>query len=369
MFADAAEAYLQDKGSQMREARESGSETKPWMLYVSFTSPHAGSVGSVEETDVPAPRVSQWPYKQRGQQDGWPKVEVDFATAISETDNRTGSILAELSRQGLDDSTLVVLASDNGAHNEVRDAVLHCMPGTSTRCGRGGVSARSFASFFVLLRLCSQGGHVYTFFNSSSYLNGFKRSIHDGGIRSQGVFRWPGKIAPGSVSDQQFAFYDFLPTFAELAGAPASAMPKHVDGHSFARVLTSPGTQPTQPPFLYHQFGSPQDPGFCSGPEPLYPHGCAWGQAVHVGNMSAVCLYPRSSSDEADAPAPGVGHSEVALFGNLGLAGAPQPPCADVLVYNLTVDAGQTTNIAASEKDFVAIAKELFVSQFAPSEW
>eukprot|EP00047_Mylnosiga_fluctuans_P015276 m.44822 g.44822 ORF g.44822 m.44822 type:complete len:347 (+) comp5846_c0_seq1:1171-2211(+) len=116
-------------------------DSAPFFLFLSVTSPHAGAVGSNVEDDVPVPRVSLGPYANRS----WPKVEIDFATAITWQDQQIGAVLSALNASGFEENTIVFLASDNGAHNE--------------------------------------GGHSYTFFNSSGYLNGFKRSLHDGGHR------------------------------------------------------------------------------------------------------------------------------------------------------------------------------------------
>ena len=56
-------------------------QQQPWFLYLAYTAPHAGSVGSVGEDDVPAPRVDSGPYAaKRGE---WPDVEVHFATAVT----------------------------------------------------------------------------------------------------------------------------------------------------------------------------------------------------------------------------------------------------------------------------------------------
>ena len=50
-------------------------------------------------------------------------------------------------------------------------------------------------------------------------LRGFKRSMYEGGLRQAAIARWPGMVPAGRVSDEPWAFWDFLPTAAELAGA------------------------------------------------------------------------------------------------------------------------------------------------------
>ena len=54
-------------------------------------------------------------------------------------------------------------------------------------------------------------------------LRGIKRDLYDGGIRVPMIARWPGKIAPAPPPSYVRAFWDFLPTAAELAGADRQA--------------------------------------------------------------------------------------------------------------------------------------------------
>ena len=66
-----------------------GEASKPWYLYLAYTAPHAGSVGSVDENDIPAPRVGSGPYADK--LGTWPAVEVHFAAAVTEIDRAVGS--------------------------------------------------------------------------------------------------------------------------------------------------------------------------------------------------------------------------------------------------------------------------------------
>jgi len=69
-----------------------------------------------------------------------------------------------------------------------------------------------------------------------------KEDSHEGGLRVPMLAYWPGTIAPGTQSDHITTFSDFLPTFAELAGATA-AVPGDIDGLSIVPTLTGVGTQ------------------------------------------------------------------------------------------------------------------------------
>src|SRR5262249_26089132 len=94
-----------------------------------------------------------------------------------------------------------------------------------------------------------EGGGDPAFFNSSGGLRGYKRSMTEGGIRVPMIVRWPGKVKPGE-SDFVWAFWDFLPTAAALAGAK---IPSGLDGQSVSPVLL--GTGDVKPhEFLYWEF-------------------------------------------------------------------------------------------------------------------
>ncbi|WP_316933271.1 sulfatase-like hydrolase/transferase [Pedobacter lusitanus] len=131
---------------------------------------------------------------------------------VTTLDTYVGQVVAKLKALGLDKNTLIIFTSDNGPHRE--------------------------------------GGNDPEFFNSSGGFRGIKRSLYEGGIREPMIASWPGKIQKGRRSDQAGAFWDFLPTFAELTRQP---VPAHVDGLSILPVLLSKGKQ-QQHEFLYWEF-------------------------------------------------------------------------------------------------------------------
>ena len=69
LFTTAAVDWIQQQGS-----------ATPWFLYLSYTSPHAGAVGTTGEDGVPSPRVSSGPYADK--LGVWPDVEVHFANCV-----------------------------------------------------------------------------------------------------------------------------------------------------------------------------------------------------------------------------------------------------------------------------------------------
>jgi arylsulfatase A-like enzyme len=180
---------------------------------------------------------------------------------ITRLDTDVGRILQLLKDSQLDQDTVIFFTSDNGPHRE------------------GGVKPE--------------------FFRSAGPLRGIKRDLYEGGIRVPMIVRWPGKVPAGRVSAQVWAFWDFLPTAAELAQTKA---PQGLDGLSFAPTLLGK-PQPQQHEFLYWEF-----------------HERSFKQAVRTGDWKAVRLAP----------------------------GQP------LELYDLQVDTGETENIAAQHPEIIA---------------
>lgn len=88
-------------------------------------------------------------------------------------------------------------------------------------------------------------------------LRGFMRSMHEGGLRQACIDRWPGTVPAGRVSDDPWAFRDFLPTCADLSNAK---LPPEVqtDGLSILPLLKG-GDAPRRDYFNWelHEGGGP----------------------------------------------------------------------------------------------------------------
>lgn len=180
---------------------------RPFFLYFATTIPHANNEKTRHDkngNEVP----SDEPYTQ----ENWPATEKNKAAMITRLDRDIGRLLAKIRELGLENDTIVIFSSDNGPHKE--------------------------------------GGNDPAFFASSGPLRGIKRSMTDGGIRVPMVVRWPGVVQPNSVSDHVTAFWDFLPTVAEIVGQP---VPQGLDGLSILPTLTGRGQQ-AKHEFLYWEF-------------------------------------------------------------------------------------------------------------------
>ena len=188
----------------------------PFFLYLSFTVPHAGGWSDLNfEQGAPVPTDGRY-----ANETSWPPVERDHAGVITYLDTYVGQIMNQMKELNIEEDTILFFASDNGAHKE--------------------------------------GGHSYTFFNSTGGLRGHKRSMYEGGMRSPTMVQWKGTIDEGRISDYPWSFWDIMPTFAELAGV-SNIVPNDIDGHSIVPTLKG-STNQSLPPYIFYtgesQWGS-----------------------------------------------------------------------------------------------------------------
>ncbi len=110
---------------------------------------------------------------------------------IKQLDNAFGHFIEGIDNKGLKDNSLVFLTSDNGPEHPVN---LEESKGAWTDPPRD-----------------------YCYGTPGQY-RGMKRYPYEGGHRVPGLVRWPGKINPGTLSNELFNGTDFLPVFCRLAG-------------------------------------------------------------------------------------------------------------------------------------------------------
>jgi len=177
--------------------RRAAEGAKPFFLYAAYTIPH----GKLHPPD-------DKPYGDKP----WSQAEKNYAAMVTRMDRDVGRLLALLKELGIDEHTVVFFCSDNGW--------------TPSYCG-----AKSE-------------------FKSGGPLRGNKGNLYEGGIRVPMLVRWPGRITPGAVSDQVWAFWDFLPTAADIAGADP---PAGIDGLSMLPAILG-REQRQQHEFLYWEF-------------------------------------------------------------------------------------------------------------------
>ncbi len=175
----------------------------PFFCYLPVTIPHV-------ELAVPEDSLSQYlgafPEVGGGQEKriGYivsPNPRATYAAMVSRLDRDVGRILRLLQELGIDQRTVVIFNSDNGAQS------------------RFDVSE--------------------DFFEAAGGLRGYKGSMYEGGLRVPQIARWPGHVEPGTVTDHVTYFPDLMPTFAELAGTDAP----QTDGISIVPTMLRSGEQ------------------------------------------------------------------------------------------------------------------------------
>ena len=84
-------------------------------------------------------------------------------------------------------------------------------------------------------------------------LRGGKGMLYEGGVRVPFIFRWPGRITPGTVCEEPIISVDLYPTLLDLAGAPA---PKGqpLDGVNVLPLLESDGSAKLDREAIYWHF-------------------------------------------------------------------------------------------------------------------
>jgi arylsulfatase len=112
----------------------------------------------------------------------------DIGDAMADVDYNVGLVLNALKRLRIDQNTIVLWCTDNGAE--------------ARRPWRG----------------------------SAGPWTGFYNSMMEGGIRTPCVIRWPGRIPAGQVSNEMFHEVDFFPTLAAAVGADILPKDRAIDG-------------------------------------------------------------------------------------------------------------------------------------------
>ncbi|MBP7949777.1 MAG: arylsulfatase [Verrucomicrobiales bacterium] len=234
----------------------------PFFLFYAVTLPHARH--EIDDLGVYA-------------QEPWTPQQKAYAAQVSRLDRDVGEVLDLLCELKLERKTLVIVSGDNGS------------------------------SFDPASELGQR------FDQAANGLRGFKRSLYEGALRQATLAWWPGVVPPGRVTDEPWAFWDFLPTAAALSGAriPSDCQ---TDGLSLVGLLKG-GKAPQRSHFYWelHE-GTPL-------------------QAVRFGKWKAVKNGPKAAME----------------------------------LYDIEADEGEKTNVAQAHPELVAKAVELMQSSHADS--
>ena len=154
---------------------------QPFFAYVSHHAIHS-------TLEARPATVARFKAKPKGQRHG----NAIYAACTYDLDASVGLLLAKLKELGIEENTLVIFTSDNGATQQ----------------------------------------------SSQEPLRGSKGGYYEGGIREPFIAYWPGKVKAGSVNETPVINIDLYPTFLAVAGAK---LPSALDGESILPLLESKG--------------------------------------------------------------------------------------------------------------------------------
>jgi arylsulfatase A-like enzyme len=186
---------------------------KPFFLYLPYTGPHVSLQAPDEAVKDYIGQFQEEPYRGEKGYAATLYPRATYAAMITYMDQQVGRIMKLLKELGLDDNTIVMFSSDNGA-------------------------------------TFNAGGADTEFFNSVGGLRGKKQDLYEGGIREPFIARWPGKIPAGKVTNHLSAQYDLMATLSEITGVKAWDN----DGISFFSTLLGKETKQKKHDYLYFEF-------------------------------------------------------------------------------------------------------------------
>ena len=192
----------------------------------------------------------------------WPDTFKRYATANRRIDDGVGDILQLLKDLKIDENTLVVFTSDNGASIE-----------------------SYLPSQFI--------GFVPTFFSSNGPFDGIKRDCWEGGVRMPVLANWPKHIQAGKVVTTPSMLSDWMATFAQAAGV---IPPARTDGVSLLPSLTGKGKQ--EQSLIYVEYSeNGKTPDFKNDNSTHKNRKRGQMQMIRMGNYSGVRYDIKSAED------------------------------------------------------------------------
>ncbi|MBT3376417.1 MAG: arylsulfatase [Lentisphaerae bacterium] len=237
-------------------------EGKPFLLHLCYTAPHyplhakpediAKYVGKYREGWDVLRKERYERQKKMGLLDpeqcrlsgkdsraySWKEADHDFedlrmavyAAMIDSMDQNIGRLLRALGDLGIADNTVVMFLSDNGGCSEE--------PGGRNPSKRTPGPGRDYVAV----------GPAWGWAQNAPFRR-YKSWVHEGGISTPFIVRWPGVVKPGAINRDVAHIIDIMPTFLDMAGASypevhngQQVLP--VEGRSFLPLLagkTRPG--------------------------------------------------------------------------------------------------------------------------------
>jgi arylsulfatase A-like enzyme len=212
-----APAIIHDRAlSFMEENRD-----QPFFLFYASPLPHAELLVPEEELEpfkgqflpeIQYKGTDDGPDYRLGPYGSQENAHAAFVAMVTILDRQVGEILDKVEELGIEENTIIMFTSDNGPHQE--------------------------------------GGADPDYFDSNGCFTGYKRDLYEGGIHVPMIASWPGTIEAGTVTDHISAFWDVMPTVADITG---HSIAETIDGISFLPTLTQSGEQKKHD-YLYWEF-------------------------------------------------------------------------------------------------------------------
>lgn len=301
---EAAEPYFRAKSTQLivdetiqfiRQHRESPFYVNVWTLLPhALLKPTPAQLAVYADLQPKAddPAFGPWMRKYLARaRDLRSQMQV-YCASLTDLDTQIGRLLNALDEMKLAENTVIVFSSDNGPEDfRVSNAA---------NAGTG----------------------------STGILRGRKRSMYEGGIRTFGLVRWPGKVPAGRVDETSVVgAVDFLPTVAALAGVklPENLKP---DGEDLSPLWLGKNNLPRTKPLHWEWIFNAQVSGDDHMPPMLAIREGDWKLFLHHNGTGAE-LYniakDHSESHDLAAQHP----TEVRRLSEKALAWVKTlPPCA-----------------------------------------
>jgi arylsulfatase A-like enzyme len=282
-----------------------GGQAQPFFMYVAFTAPHwplqapeadIARNRAIYEAGWDAIRANRYERQiQMGVIDkDWPLSPRDshavpwytvihreweanrmatYAAMVEHLDTGVGRIMAELQARHIDDNTLVMFLSDNGACAEVVQPEWYDIP-DKTRDGRTIQIGNRPAIWAGPVNVWQSYGWPWANVSDTPFRL-FKHYTHEGGISTPFIVHWPAMIPQGGGFARQIGHItDLMSTCLDAAGV---AYPDSFDGRT---ILPTEGTS-LLPVFLGRERET----------RPLF-----WehegNRAVRLGKWKLVSMYP-----------------------------------------------------------------------------
>jgi arylsulfatase len=253
IYADSTNFYYTDVITEhaVADIDENANGKKPFFLYVAYTAPHwplqapekdiakyrerylAGwdairtnryqrqiKMGIIDKSWPLSPRDPRVPPWTEVRDKKWEANRMaTYAAMVEHLDDGVGRILDQLKKRNIEQNTLVIFLSDNGACAEVIEPEWYDVP-SKTRDGRAvKVGNGNHSVFAGPVDVWQSYGVPWANVSDTPFLL-YKHFTHEGGIATPMIVRWPAVIHnSGSRSAEIGHVTDLMATFVDVSGA------------------------------------------------------------------------------------------------------------------------------------------------------